>query len=179
MTKISTLEIDSYDGTQLQIQIDAFARLLHACVQSGASISFVQPFTINAAKDFWHQKVLPGVLDGSRILLIAKIEGQLAGCVQLDCDTPPNQPHRAEVAKLLVHPAFRRKGIARALMLALEDAARQRQRRLITLDTRTGDHAEPLYRTLGYQTVGTIPEYAKDPFTDTFDATTIMYKLIT
>ncbi|WP_245835505.1 GNAT family N-acetyltransferase [Thalassospira mesophila] len=155
-----------------------FSDLLHACVQDGASISFVHPFALQSAADFWNSKVLPRVIAGHRVVLIAEIEGCLAGSVQLDCDTPPNQPHRAEVAKLLVHPRFRRNGIARALMIALEAEATQRQRRLITLDTRTNDHAEPLYRSLGYQTVGTIPDYAKDPVSDRFDATTVMYKLL-
>lgn len=178
MTTISMAHISTCTGEQLLTRLEAFSSLLHACVQQGASISFVHPFTLQAAEDFWKLKVLPGINTGNRLLLIAEIDGDIAGSVQLDCDTPANQRHRAEVAKLLVHPGYRRRGIARSLMIALEAAAQQRQRSLITLDTRTGDNAEPLYRDLGYQVAGTIPGYAKDPFTDTFDATTVMYKHI-
>ena len=96
--------------------------------------------------------------------------------VQLDIDTPPNQPHRAEVAKLLVHPDFRRHGFARALMGALETHATAIGRTLITLDTRTGDNAEPLYASLGYRTAGTIPAFCLDPIDGSLHPTTIMYK---
>ncbi|WP_241114278.1 GNAT family N-acetyltransferase, partial [Achromobacter insuavis] len=96
---------------------------------------------------------------------------------QLDCDTPPNQPHRAEIRKLLVHPDFRRRGIARELMQAAEAAAVTAGRSLITLDTRTGDNAEPLYTSLGYRTVGVIPGFARDARDpNRLDGTTIMYK---
>jgi len=98
------------------------------------------------------------------------------GTVQLDCDTPANQPHRAEVRKLLVHPRARRAGIARQLMVAIEASARERGRTLLTLDTRSGDHAEPLYLGMGYVVAGRIPGYARASDADRLDATTIMYK---
>jgi ribosomal protein S18 acetylase RimI-like enzyme len=98
--------------------------------------------------------------------------------VQLSTDTPPNQPHRAEVTKLLVHPDFRRRGIARALMAELEVRAAALKRTLITLDTRTGDSAEPLYASMGYKTVGTIPDFCVDPFGERLYPTTIMYKTL-
>ncbi len=110
--------------------------------------------------------------------MVARKDGRIAGSVQLDYDTPPNQPHRAEVRKLLVHPDFRRRGIAKALMAALESRAAELGRSLLTLDTRTGDMAEPLYVSLGYQTAGIIPGYCRDPFKDHFDPTTIMYKAL-
>ena len=125
---------------------------------------------------FWTRKVLPAVNDGTRLLLVAKRNGTIAGSVQLDYDTPANQPHRAEIRKLLVHPHFRRQGVARALMAEIECQATRLRRSLITLDTRTGDSAEPLYRSLGYQTTGIIPGYCRDTFTERLDATTIMYK---
>lgn len=81
----------------------------------------------------------------------------------LDLDTPPNQQHRAEIGKLLVHPDARWQGIARALMLIAEDAARREGRTLLTLDTRTGDAAEPLYLSLGYVVVQRIPGFARGP----------------
>ena len=105
-------------------------------------------------------------------------DGRIVGSVQLDTDTPPNQPHRAEVRKLLVHPDFRRQGLARALMAELERHAQLLGRSLLTLDTRTGDHAEPLYVSLGYSTVGVIPGYCRDTVEDRLDSTTIMYKTL-
>ena len=158
--------------------LDALGRLLHACVLDGASVGFVLPFTEADGVAYWRDRVLPGVAAGTGLLLVAHVDNRLAGTVLLDCDTMPNQPHRAEVRKLLVHPAYRRRGIARALMTALERLAATRGRRLLTLDTRTGDSAEPLYTALGYQTSGVIPGYCRDPSTDALDPTTIMYKTL-
>jgi len=153
------------------------ATLLHACVQGGASVSFVLPYTHDDAQAFWRRKVLPGVESEAVKLWVARVDGRVAGSVQLDVDTPPNQPHRAEVRKLLVHPDFRRLGIARRLMREVEDMARRLHRSLLTLDTRTGDSAEPLYASLAYQTVGVIPGFARDPLDPAkVDGTTIMYK---
>jgi ribosomal protein S18 acetylase RimI-like enzyme len=101
----------------------------------------------------------------------------VVGSVQLDYDTPPNQPHRADVRKLLVHPRSRRQGIARMLMRELERRARERGRTLLTLDTRSGDKAEPLYASMGYCVVGIIPGFCRDTAdAGRLDATTIMYK---
>jgi len=150
--------------------------LLHACVHAGASISFMLPFTADAGEAFWINTVRPAVREGTRVLLVAHNSGLIAGSVQLDCDTPPNQLHRAEVRKLLVHPAVRRRGIAHALMADLERLARQKGRSLLTLDTRTGDTAERLYASLGYKTAGVIPGFCHDPIDDRLDPTTIMYK---
>lgn len=162
---------------RLEREVEAFAALLHDCVQAGAAVNFVLPFSVADATGFWRRKALPGLRDGTRLLLAAWRDGRLAGTVMLDWDTPPNQPHRAEVTKLLVHPDFRRRGLARALMLALEAEAAQRGRGLITLDTRTGDAAEPLYAGLGYRTVGVIPGYSCDPVDPArLDPTTVMYK---
>lgn len=170
-TEIATLSADAFDD-----RMDELADLLLACVTAGASISFVQPFGREDSVGFWRRKVWPGLADGTRILLVARHGARLAGSVQLNLDTPPNQPHRAEVNKLIVHPDCRRLGIARALMLALEGEARACGRSLITLDTRTGDAAEPLYTDLGYRTAGIIPAYSRDAASDRLDATTIMYK---
>ena len=155
------------------------AAVLHACVHAGASVNFVLPFTLDDARRFWGGKVLPALADGQRVLLIATRDGALAGTVQLDCETPPNQPHRAGVTKLLVGPAERRQGIARRLMYALEREAVARGRWLLTLDTETGSGAERLYAALGYQQVGTIPNFSKAPTIDRYDATTVMYKTLT
>lgn len=175
---MDAVAISALTADQAGRHLPALGALLHACVHAGASVSFVLPFSVDDATAFWRNKVLPGLGDGSRVLLAAHAGGRLAGSVQLDCGTPPNQQHRAEVAKLLVHPDFRRRGIARALMVELERQAAARGRSLITLDTRTGDSAEPLYAGLGYRTAGTIPGFAADPGGGRLAPTTIMYKAL-
>jgi ribosomal protein S18 acetylase RimI-like enzyme len=169
-------EIVMADADRLAARLSDLGALLHACVHAGASIGFILPLDLGEAEAFWAEKVMPGVRRGHVRCWLAEHRGRLRGTVQLDIGTPANQPHRAEVRKLLVHPECRRQGIARALMAALEDHTCRIGRRLLTLDTRTGDTAEPLYTSLGYRTVGSIPGYCLDPFTDVLDATTIMYK---
>ena len=178
MTAAPTLTLSSFTATDLSAHLRELGALLHACVHDGASIGFVLPFNANQSEAFWMKSVLPAVQAGTRMLLVAQQEGKIAGSVQLDYDTMPNQPHRAEVRKLLVHPAWRRQGIARALMAELERSAKELSRSLLTLDTRTGDQAEPLYASLGYRTVGVIPGYCLDPLEDRLDSTTVMYKTL-
>lgn len=88
-------EILACDASMLEDRMSEFSALLHACVHDGASISFVMPFSPEEAEAFWRKKVLPGVAAGSSLLLAAEADGRIAGSVQLDHDTPPNQPHRA------------------------------------------------------------------------------------
>jgi GNAT superfamily N-acetyltransferase len=160
-------------------ELPEFGALLHACVADGASVGFVLPFRPDEAEAFWRDRVLPPVRGGTRILLAARSGGRVVGTVQLGIDTPANQPHRAEVSKLLVRPDRRRRGVATALMAALEARARRLGRSLLTLDTRTGDAAEPLYAGLGYATVGVVPGYCLEPFgTGRLEATTVMYKAL-
>jgi ribosomal protein S18 acetylase RimI-like enzyme len=161
--------------------VDALAAVLRACVHAGASVSFVLPFSHQDAKAFWSDQVLPEVAGGNRRLLIARSGGNIVGpnivgTVQLDLATPPNQPHRAEVKKLLVHPDARRRGIARSLMVAVEVEALRARRTLLTLDTVTGGAAEPLYLSLGYLVVGVIPGYALNFDSSVLESTTVMYK---
>lgn len=170
---ISTLSADALEG-----RLGELGALLHACVAAGASVNFVWPFAKDEADAFWERKVLPAVRNGTRTVLVAETAGRLLGTVQLDVDTPPNQRHRAEVTKLLVHPDARRQGIARTLMSAVEARAGALGRTLVTLDTRTGDFAELLYASIGYATAGTIPGYCMDPSSTRLDATTIMYKTL-
>ena len=171
----ATLDIHSVTPTEFEENVDELAKLMQACVHAGASINFIMPFPIDESLDFWRRKVQPALNDGSRVLLVARHEGRIAGSVQLDCDTPPNQPHRAEITKLMVHPDVRRRGVARTLMREVEAIALQRGRNLITLDTRTGDSAEPLYASLGYKTAGIIPGYCRDTHEERLEATTIMH----
>ncbi len=178
MTCATDIEIARFSSGDAAAHLGDLAILLHACVHDGASIGFVLPFSIADAEGFWAGKVLTRMRSGGLSLLTAKNNGRIVGSVQLDHDTPPNQPHRAEVRKLLVHPGFRRRGIGRGLMAVLEKHARELGRSLLTLDTRTGDMAEPLYAALGYRTAGVIPGYSRDPVKDCLDPTTLMYKAL-
>jgi len=157
-------------------EIEMLADVLHAVVHAGAGVSFFTPFSIEEARAFWVDKVLPQVRAGARRVLVARRDELILGTVQLELEMPPNQRHRAAVAKLLVHPNARRRGIARALMTALEDMARSEGRTLLTLDTVSGSSAELLYRSLDFITVGVIPRYARRALTPELEGTTIMYK---
>ncbi len=178
MTTNSPLKISKVSADELADHLTELGAVLRACVNDGASIGFVQPFSKDDSEAFFSGSVLPALRNGKRVLLVAYKDGRLVGSGQLDFDMPPNQPHRAEVRKLLVHPDFRRQGIAKALMAELEQLAAQLGRCLITLDTRTGDRAEPLYASLGYSTAGIIPGYCLDPLEDRLDSTTVMYKAL-
>jgi GNAT superfamily N-acetyltransferase len=149
------------------------AEILLACVRDGASVSFMASLSLDEARAFWRAKAKE-VAVGARILLGAYADGVLVGTVTLDCGMPPNQPHHAAVQKLLVHPEGRRRGLARALMRAAEQAALNAGRTLLTLDT-AGIAAEALYRDLNYVCVGVIPRYALNP-DGSFCDTTIFYK---
>lgn len=175
---MSNLVIVQLDLSTAEQAVEPLSHLLHACVHAGASVGFILPFAPADAERYWRAKVLAGLQAGGLVLLTASVDGQLAGTAQLDHDTPANQPHRAEVRKVLVHPDWRRRGIARALMAEIERHAARLGRSLLTLDTRSGDHAEPLYASLGYQVTGIIPGYCLDPFGPRLDSTTIMYKAL-
>lgn len=168
----------SSGSSSLEHAVDMLADVLHAVVHQGAGVSFVVPFSLDDARVFWVEKVLPGVRARTRRVLVARWGGRIVGTVQLDLAMPPNQQHRVEVLKLLVHPVARRRGIARALMLALEDVAQSEGRTLLTLDTWTDGYAESLYRSLGYTAAGVIPRYARGSTTQELEPTTIMYKEI-
>jgi GNAT superfamily N-acetyltransferase len=144
-------------------QLAQLAALLIDCVEGGASVSFMLPLTQERARAFW-QRVADGVARGERALLVAEDDaGAIVGTVQLVLDQPENQPHRADVAKMLVHRRARRQGLGAALMRAAEDAARAHGKTLLVLDTVSGGDAERLYARLGWQRVGTIPGYALWP----------------
>jgi GNAT superfamily N-acetyltransferase len=143
---------------EAEAALDGLATVLHASVLAGASVGFILPFAIEEARAFW-TGLLPQLRAGDRRLLIARRGGAVVGTVQLVLARQPNGPHRAEVAKMLVHPAARRLGIARRLMLALEEVARREGRSLLVLDT-ASDAAEALYGSLGYGSIGRVPGYA-------------------
>ena len=148
----------------------ALAALLVAVVADGASVGFLAPLDPQDAAAYW--RALP---NADTVLLLAERDGAIAGTVQLRLDRRPSQRHRAEVAKLLVHPAHRRLGLGRRLVEAIEAEARRDGRWLLVLDTREGDVAEALYRSLGYLRAGRIPHYARRA-EGGFDATVLYYK---
>jgi len=169
---------DRGEADSLGRDLDMLAGILHAVVHDGAGVSFVLPFSLDDARAFWLDGVLPGVRSRARRVLVARREGRIVGTVQLALAMPPNQRHRAEVLKLLVHPADRRRGIARALMAALEGVARSEDRTLLTLDTWTGGAAEALYRSLGYVAAGVVPRFARGARSARLEAATLMYREI-
>ena len=132
------------------------------CVEGGASVSFMQPLTRERATAFW-QKVADGVRAGQRALLVAEDADGVCGTVQLIFDLPENQPHRADVAKMLVHRRARRLGLGAALMRAAEQTARECGKTLLVLDAVTDGDAARLYAKLGWIRVGDIPNYALFP----------------
>jgi acetyltransferase len=161
---------------QGQAILSELVTLLQDAVASGASVGFLPPLSEEEAREYW-TAVLEDIAQKKRVLLIARHATQVVGAVQLELATKANAQHRAEVQKLFVLQHERRRGIGRLLMGAIEPIARERGRTLIVLDTRLGDHAERLYRKLGYVEVGSIPSYALNP-TGTLEATIIFYKLL-
>ena len=143
--------------------IDALSDVLVDCVEGGASVSFMLPINRSTAVNFW-TKVVADVKEGKRALLIARdAQEEIVGTVQLILDLPENQPHRADVAKMLVHRRARRAGVAQRLLSTLEQVAKQERRTVLVLDTVTGGDAERLYARMGWQRVGTVPDYALMP----------------
>ncbi|MYM56122.1 GNAT family N-acetyltransferase [Thalassovita mangrovi] len=173
------IDIQRWTAPDLQNGADALARILHGCVHDGASVGFILPHPLGEALEFWRSDILDQVRQGHRLLLVAQDDGVVVGTVSLVTASPANQPHRAEISKLLVHPDHRRKGIAKRLMRAAEQAAVDAGKSLLTLDTRSGDSAEPLYASLGFETAGVIPGYCLDVTGQRFDSTTYMYKHLT
>jgi ribosomal protein S18 acetylase RimI-like enzyme len=142
--------------------IERLAEILTATVEAGGSIHFMHPVPEGQAGAYW-QGALADAARGGRIVLGAFVRGRLAGTVTLFLDTPPNQPFRAEIWKLMVDPAYRRQGLAWALMVEAERLAIERGRSLLNLDTAVDEGAAPLYEKLGWTHGGTIPDYAYRP----------------
>jgi GNAT superfamily N-acetyltransferase len=176
MSATEQIEIRSLVGPELHAQIDGLAAVLVDCVAGGASVSYLAPFSheqARAAFEGWAAEVE----QGRRLLLGAFAEGRLVGTVQIILALPPNQPHRAEIAKLLVPRSARKRGIAQLLMEHAESEARTEGKTLLVLDTVTGDDAERLYARLGWTRVGVIPGYALYPDGRPCD-TTVFWKAL-
>jgi ribosomal protein S18 acetylase RimI-like enzyme len=160
--------------TLTDADIVGLADVLVDCVEGGASVSFMSPLTRERARAFW-QGLAEDVAQGHRLLFVAHDAEGIVGTVQVILSQPENQPHRADIAKMLVHRRGRRSGIGAALMRAAEDGARAAGKTLLVLDTATGGDAERLYERLGWQRVGTIPDYALWP-QGGLCATTVFYR---
>jgi GNAT superfamily N-acetyltransferase len=143
--------------------VEGLAELQIDCVDGGASVSFMTPLPYDKAIAFW-RGIAEGVARSERVLLVAEDNnGRIVGTVQLVTALPDNQPHRADVAKMLVHRRARRQGLAGRLLEALDEAARTEGRSVLVLDTVTGGDAERLYERAGWQRVGSVPRYALMP----------------
>lgn len=140
----------------------ALSEILADCVAGGASVGFMWPYSHDDAHRWWNG-VIEAVGRDDTVLFGAFLDGRLRGTLQLGLNTPPNQPHRGEVKKLLVHRAARGRGLASRLMSLMEEEARSRGLSLLTLDTLTGSDAERLYMKLGWTKLGIIPDYAMFP----------------
>ena len=170
-----TVVIRNLSAVEAAEHVSALSDILIDCVDGGSSVSFMAPLTRAKADAFW-QKVAAAAEGPGRILLIADLDGETVGTVQIVTDQPENQPHRADIAKLLVHRRARKRGIGLALMQAAEDAARAAGKTLLVLDTASGD-AERIYTRLNWTLLGHIPGYALFPDGRPC-ATSIFYKAL-
>jgi ribosomal protein S18 acetylase RimI-like enzyme len=158
-----TFTIEQLHSINDDATLAQLADTLIETVAGGGSISFMHPVSQGEALAFW-KKIANGVAAKERILLVARDEqGGIVGTVQSVLDQPENQPHRADIAKMMVHPRARRRGIAEALMLEIERRSFAAGKTVLVLDTETGEAASHLYTKLGWQLAGHIPDYALKP----------------
>jgi GNAT superfamily N-acetyltransferase len=162
MSATEQLDVRRLSAAEAREQLDALARVLADCVAGGASVGYLAPFSQAEARAVYEDYVRDAER-GRRIILGAFLDGELVGTAQLVLSVPPNQPHRADVARVLVHRAARRRGIAQRLMEHLEREARAEGKSLLVLDAVTGGDAARLYERTGWNTVGVIPGYALYP----------------
>jgi len=173
---VNSLVVRRLSAVEAEAAVDELAEVLFDCVDGGASVSFMAPFTREEARAFFADLVQE-VGAGTRVLLAAYDGEALVGTVQLVHAWPPNQPHRADVTKLLVHRRARGRGVGRVLMEALEDEARDDGKSLLVLDTVTDSAAYRLYTRLGWTEVGEVPDFALYP-DGRRCATTFFYKRV-
>lgn len=154
--------------------LDELGHLLHHCVEAGAPVGFVWPFTLADARRYF-EELVPAVNAGKRIILVATENGQIVGSMQLDLDVPPSQSHRAGGRKLLVHTRMRNRGVGTALMAAMEDEARKAGRTLVDFVALSGGGPERLYLSIGYKIAGVIPDCDHLP-DGTLCSASVLYK---
>jgi ribosomal protein S18 acetylase RimI-like enzyme len=170
------VEVRRLDAAEASAQLDGLAAVLADCVAGGASVSYMAPFSHDDARAAI-EGMIAEVEAGRRVLLAAFVDGRVVGTVQVILALPPNQPHRGEITKLLVHRSARRRGIAELLMAHAEAEARAEGKTLLVLDAVTGGDAERLYARLGWTKVGVIPDYALFPDGRPCDTTYFWRKL--
>jgi len=176
MSVAEQIEIRRLAPADLDEQLDALAGVLADCVDGGASVSYMAPFSHEDARNAFAAFAAEAE-HGRRLVLAAFADGELVGTVQVILTLPPNQPHRGEIAKLLVRRSARGRGIAQRLMERAEAEARAEGKTLLVLDTVTGDSAERLYERMGWNRAGVIPGYALYPDGRPCD-TTVFWKAI-
>jgi len=170
------MDYTTLSATQAQQHLGELTDVLQGCVADGASVGFIDAEDIEVMTRFWQQRIV-SITGGDSELLVARQQGRIVATVIINRSGMPNGRHRAEISKLLVHPQARRQGIARELMQRAEQRAREQGKNLLVLDTRSGDVASDLYRSLGWQVAGSIPFYAEST-AGVLDATTVMYKVL-
>jgi GNAT superfamily N-acetyltransferase len=176
MAATEQIEVRRLRPDEAREQLDALAGVLADCVAGGASVGYMDPFSHADARAVYEDYVRDAE-QGRRIILGAFLDGDLVGTAQLVLAVPPNQPHRAEVARVLVHRSARRRGFAQRLMEQLEQEALDEGKTLLVLDAVTGGDAARLYERLGWNEVGVIPNYALYP-DGQFCDTTVFWKTV-
>lgn len=171
MTTIRILDAD-----EARAAIPDLCETLSDCINGGASLGFMLPFHPQDGAGYWLD-IARGIGEGGIVLAVAEVDGRVVGTVQVGLASKPNQPHRGDLMKLLVHRSARGLGLARKLMEAVEAEAARRGRTLLVLDTATGSDAEAIYPRFGWERVGVIPDYALWP-DGGFCGTTLFYKRI-
>lgn len=162
------------DATEAKMRVGELAAILADAVANGASVNFMAGLSHEEAVAFWRSQ-FPGLGDGSRRLIIAEDHVRLVGTVVLTLAPQPNAPHRAEIGKMLVLSAYRRRGVGRRLLAAAEEHARCSGRTLLLLDTESGSAGDRLYRTCGWTVYGRVPDHAFTP-DGRLAETTMFYK---
>ena len=176
MPRADGIEIRRLDASDARSHLDGLAAVLADCVDGGASVGYLTPFSHEEARRVY-DGYAADVEHGRRLLLAAFMDGTVVGTVQVVFAPHPNQPHRADIARMLVHRSARRRGIGRQLMERAEQEAHAEGKSLLVLDTVTGDDAERLYERLGWTRVGVIPNYALYPDGRPCD-TTVFWKAV-
>jgi ribosomal protein S18 acetylase RimI-like enzyme len=176
MSAAVQIEVRRLDAEGAREHLDGLAAVLGDCVEGGASVRYLAPFSHRQAREAF-SAVAEDVEQGRRVLLAAFLERELVGTVQVALAQQPNSPHRAEIVQLLVRRSARRRGIAQRLMALAEKEALAEGKTLLVLDTVTGDEAERLYERLGWTRVGVIPNYALYPDGRPCD-TTVFWKAL-
>lgn len=174
---MSDVAIRSLDAAEAEARIAELADILVDAVAHGASVNFMAGFAAAEAIDFWRHQ-LPGIVDGTRRLFVADDRLRLVGTVVLSLAPQPNAPHRAEIGKMLVHSAQRRRGLGRRLLHAAEEHAIDAGRTLLLLDTESESAGDSLYRSCGWIEYGRVPGHAFTP-DGRLAETTMFYKRLT